>query len=173
MYNIHHGIHTYCPDGEIVGLIDGDDSLLGRKVFQLYNAVYQAKRTALIYSNFLKLLTNNKTSFGFGKEVTPEKFEAGSLRNSFDLVGTHFMTFFSDVFKRIKIEDLSYDNGTLYDYAYDRAIITPMIEMVFPRVEYLGEVTYEYRNDTGINDGTNDWMMVSELIMEKEAYKKL
>lgn len=66
LYNIYHGIHSYCPDGEIVGLIDGDDSLLGRKVLQLYNAVYQSKRTALVYSNFLKILTNNMTSFGFG-----------------------------------------------------------------------------------------------------------
>lgn len=73
------------------------------------------------------------------------------------LVGTHFMTFFSDVFKKIVKDDLCYDNGTFYDYAYDRAIITPMIEMAYPRVEYLPEITYEYRNDTGINDGTGDW----------------
>lgn len=127
MYNIYHGIHSYCPDGEIVGLIDGDDSFLGRKVFQLYNAVYQSKRTALIYSNFLKILTNNKTSFGFGTEMTRHDFESGKLRNDMSLVGTHFMSFFSDVFKKIKKEHLCYDNGTFYDYAYDRAIITPMI----------------------------------------------
>jgi hypothetical protein len=70
MENIYNYIHNHCPNGEIVGLIDGDDSLLGRKVLQLYNAVYQQKRAALIYSNFLKILTNNKTSFGFGTEIT-------------------------------------------------------------------------------------------------------
>lgn len=53
------------------------------------------------------------------------------------LVGTHFMTFYSDIFKRIRKEDLCYENGTFFDYAYDRAIITPMIEMAFPRVEYV------------------------------------
>lgn len=127
MFNIYNGIHSYCPDGEVVGLIDGDDSLLGRKVLQLYNAVYQEKRTALIYSNFLKILTNNMTSFGFGTEISKAVFESGILRNSMELMGTHFMTFFSDLFKLIKKEDLCYDNGTFYDYAYDRAIITPMI----------------------------------------------
>ena len=70
MYNIYNGIHSYCPDGEVVGIIDGDDSLLGRKVLQLYNAVYQEKRTSMIYSNFLKILTNNMTSFGFGTELS-------------------------------------------------------------------------------------------------------
>jgi hypothetical protein len=66
MYNIYDGIHKYCPDGEIVGLIDGDDSLLGIKVLKLYNTIYQSKKPALVYSNFLKILTNNRTSFGFG-----------------------------------------------------------------------------------------------------------
>jgi hypothetical protein len=49
-----------------VGLVDGDDSLLGRKVLKLYNAIYQANKASIVYSNFLKILTNNKTSFGFG-----------------------------------------------------------------------------------------------------------
>ena len=85
-----------------MGLIDGDDSLLGNKVLQLYNAVYQEKRTALIYSNFLKILTNNKTTFGFGTELTKEMVNSGLLRHSMQLMGTHFMTFFSDLFKKIK-----------------------------------------------------------------------
>ena len=173
MYNIYNGIHSYCPDGEVVGLIDGDDSLLGRKVLQLYNAVYQEKRTALIFSNFLKILTNNMTSFGFGTELTKPVFESGILRNSMQLIGTHFMAFFSDLFKLIKKEDLCYENGTFYDYAYDRAIITPMIEMAFPRVQYLAEITYEYRNDTGINDGTDDWERVSRIILGRKAYKQI
>jgi hypothetical protein len=59
------------------------------------------------------------------------------MRTDMSLVGTHFMTFYSDIFKRIRKEDLCYENGTFFDYAYDRAIITPMIEMAFPRVEYV------------------------------------
>lgn len=49
------------------------------------------------------------------------------LRTSPDLVATHFMTFYVDMFEKIKLEDLCYPNGTFYDYAYDRAIITPII----------------------------------------------
>ena len=90
-----------------------------------------------------------------------------------ELMGTHFMTFFSDLFKMIKKEDLCYENGTFYDYAYDRAIITPMIEMAYPRVQYLAQITYEYRNDTGINDGTDDWERVSKIILKNKPYKQI
>jgi hypothetical protein len=45
-----------------------------------------------------------------------------------------------------------------------------MIEMAFPRVEYLPELTYEYRNDTGINDGSEEWESVAKIIMGKKAY---
>lgn len=45
--------------------------------------------------------------------------------------------------------------------------------MAFPRVLYLPEITYEYRNDTGINDGTEDWERVSKVIMAKPAYQML
>ena len=88
-------------------------------------------------------------------------------------MGTHFMTFFSDLFKMIKKEDLCYENGTFYDYAYDRAIITPMIEMAYPRVQYLAQITYEYRNDTGMNDGTDDWERVSKIILKNKPYKQI
>ena len=45
--------------------------------------------------------------------------------------------------------------------------------MAFPRVQYLAEITYEYRNDTGINDGTEDWERVSRIILGKKAYKQI
>ncbi len=46
--------------------MNGNDSLVGRKVLQLYNAVYHEKKAALVYSNFLMIMTNNKTEIGFG-----------------------------------------------------------------------------------------------------------
>lgn len=39
--------------------------------------------------------------------------------------------------------------------------------MAFPRVVYLPEITYEYRNDTGMNDGSGDWERVSKIIQAK------
>ncbi len=37
------------------------------------------------------------------------------------------MSFYSDLFRKINISDLTYDNGTFFDYAYDRVILTPML----------------------------------------------
>lgn len=37
------------------------------------------------------------------------------------------MSFYSDLFKKIKLSDLTYKNGTFFDYAYDRAILTPLL----------------------------------------------
>jgi glycosyltransferase involved in cell wall biosynthesis len=61
MQNIFEKIHEECPDGEIVGLIDGDDSFNGRQVLKLYNALFHQKKAALIYSNFLKITSNSRT----------------------------------------------------------------------------------------------------------------
>ena len=120
-----------------MALIDGDDSLIGRKVLNLYNAVYQINDAVMIYSNFLKVLHNNQTSYGFGTDLTRKYFWKNELRTEMMLIGSHLMTFYSDIFKMIKKEDLCYENGTYYEYAYDRAIITPIAEMAFPHVYYL------------------------------------
>jgi len=32
---------------------------------------------------------------------------------------------------------------------------------------------YEYRNDTGVNDGSYEWKKVSNIIQDRKAYKNL
>lgn len=123
-----------------------------------------------MYSNFLKIVDNSVTEFGFGNSVSQDYFETGKLRSSGTLVCTHFMTFFVDLFKMAKQEDFMYENGTFFDYAYDRAIITPLIELSYPRNYYLPEMVYEYRHDTGINDAENDWYRVSSMIQARPGY---
>lgn len=77
MQNIYEKIHEECPNGEIVGLIDGDDSFNGRQVLKLYNALFHQKKAALIYSNFLKIMQNKRTEYGFGNDALKEYFEVG------------------------------------------------------------------------------------------------
>jgi len=40
MQNIYEAVHNHCQNGEIVGIVDGDDSLNGRQVLKLFNALY-------------------------------------------------------------------------------------------------------------------------------------
>lgn len=83
------------------------------------------------------------------------------------------MAFYSDIFKLINQSDFCFDNGRYFDYAYDRAIITPLLELSHPRHYYLPEMIYEYRNDTGVNDGSYEWKKVSNIIQDRKAYKNL
>ena len=156
-----------------MAIIDGDDSFLGRNVLSLYNAVYQKEKAAMAYSNFLTIHNNDRTERGFCHDIDEDMFEQNTFRNSWDLPGTHLMTFYSDLFKKIKISDLTYPNGTFYDYAYDRAILTPLLEMAYPRISVIKEITYEYRNDTGINDAPDEWTRVSHIILGKKPYSHL
>lgn len=45
-------------------LLDGDDAFLGRQVMSLFNAVYQNKKAALVYSRYLVIYENSKAGVG-------------------------------------------------------------------------------------------------------------
>jgi len=63
------GIHNYCNSGEIVVIIDGDDSFISRNVLALYNAIYQRDEAAMVYSNFLTIHNNDRTELGFCHDI--------------------------------------------------------------------------------------------------------
>jgi len=48
--------------------IDGDDSLIGRQVFGLLNAVYQKEKVALTYGQFF-MVRENKVSGGMSHSI--------------------------------------------------------------------------------------------------------
>ena len=53
MGNLHWAAHNFCEPNDIMTIIDGDDFLIGKQVFKLFNAVYQSKDVWFVYSNFL------------------------------------------------------------------------------------------------------------------------
>lgn len=48
--NIYFAITKHCKRGEIGFFVDGDDELVGRKVFKVFNAIYQSKNPSVAYS---------------------------------------------------------------------------------------------------------------------------
>jgi hypothetical protein len=78
--------------------------------------------------------------------------ENGKFRELKGFFTSHLLTFYADLFWKINPDDLKYDNGTFFKFAYDVALITPIIEMLGTRIKFIEESTYEYRFDTGIND---------------------
>ena len=62
--NIYNGITNYCKSGEIVMMLDGDDSLLGRQVMATFNAVYQKNRAGMVYSKYFSISANRWAGIG-------------------------------------------------------------------------------------------------------------
>ena len=58
--------HNHCKEGEILVMLDGDDSLIGRDVFAVLNAVYQKQKVGLTYGQFI-LVRKNAFSTGWSK----------------------------------------------------------------------------------------------------------
>lgn len=53
MENIYNAITYDCQLGEIAVMLDGDDAFIGTNVLLFLNAVYQKKKLALMWNNFL------------------------------------------------------------------------------------------------------------------------
>lgn len=64
MSNIYEAITNKCKSGEIVMLLDGDDSFLGRQVMSLFNAVYQQNKAGLVYSTYFVITSNCRGGTG-------------------------------------------------------------------------------------------------------------
>jgi hypothetical protein len=47
--------HKYCESGQVMMVVDGDDELIGRQVFQLLNTLYQKQQVWIIYTQSLIL----------------------------------------------------------------------------------------------------------------------
>lgn len=53
LFNFYYAAHKYCNLGEIIYTIDGDDQLIGTKVFKLINAIYQREKVYTLYTTFM------------------------------------------------------------------------------------------------------------------------
>jgi hypothetical protein len=55
-----------------------------------------------VYSNYLRIRLNYSPDVGFGGVLSQSDFEAGILRKNAYLLATHFITYYAEVFKKIK-----------------------------------------------------------------------
>lgn len=52
-YNILHAGFEYCGEGDIQVIVDGDDMLIGKQVFQIINAEFQKKDLWVMYTFYI------------------------------------------------------------------------------------------------------------------------
>ena len=118
-------------------MLDGDDSFIGRQVLSLMNAVYQREKKAIIWTNFVSVFGNSQINMGFSRGYNQRQIESHSYRKMKAFISSHLKTFFVDLFKKIKIEDLQENDGKFYGGASDTVMMIAMLELASPKVLYI------------------------------------
>lgn len=79
--NIYSAAKQYCSEDSIVMSIDGDDELIGKNVFKIFNAQYQILKGGVIYSNFYYYdQSQHKIMSGFTDEYPRAEKESNLYR---------------------------------------------------------------------------------------------
>lgn len=127
--NIHLAITKHCKPNEIGFFVDGDDELVGRKVFKVFNAIYQGKKPAVAYSISLEYwVYDNFIKDGWSKPYTDEEKTKNMYRDVPQKI-SHLRSFRIDLYLQIKERDLKDVNGEWFTSTYDEVICLPMLEM--------------------------------------------
>lgn len=170
LYNLYHAIHS-CENHEIVILVDGDDWLKDLEVLARVNQEYQDPNVWLTYGQF-EWSTNG--SKGFCCDYPREVIKHNSFREAV-WVSTHLRTFYVQLFKKVKMKDLMYQN-TFFKVAWDLAMVYPMLEMAQERHRCIPDVLYVYNNHNPLNDSklyAHQQLVVDHIVRKKQRYFRL
>lgn len=133
-------------------LVDGDDELLGRHSFKVFNHIYTKNNVDIVYSNHLQFYTHTKQVYrGWSQPYSEDDKRKNRYRDVPQKIA-HLRTFKAKLFLKIKVEDLKDLNGEWYTSTYDEVICLPMLEMSCGRNMYIDEYFYLYNFGLGTND---------------------
>jgi len=138
MANQYDAIHS-CDDNDIIMIVDGDDKLAHKNVLAYINAVYSDPNIWLTYGQFIEYPTNVR---GFCAPMPADVVRNNSFR-SYTHIPSHLRTFYARLFKKIKKEDLMYENDFI-PMAPDMAAMIPMIEMARDHFAFIPVILYTY-----------------------------
>lgn len=100
--NIHMAITKHCKPNEIGFFVDGDDELVGKKVFKVFNAIYQSKKPSVAYSISLEYwVYDNFIKDGWSKPYTDEE-KTNNLYRDVPQKISHLRSFRIDLYLQIK-----------------------------------------------------------------------
>lgn len=144
--NLYKAIHL-CKDEDIVVTLDGDDWFATDYVLELVNKVYNKFGVWLTYGNYRCYPHDRGSACAyFPKEI----IESNSFR-AYRWCASHLRTFYAWLFKKIKVEDLMYEDK-FYPMAWDLAMMYPMLEMCDGKFMFIPDTLYIYNIDNPIND---------------------
>lgn len=97
MRNIRVAANKYCNADDIMMIIDGDDHLIGRQVFKLFNAVLQKQKVWFAYSNFI----DSNKNVGFSRPIPSSATEVRKVRSQL-FVTSHLRAFYVALFLKVQ-----------------------------------------------------------------------
>lgn len=169
--NIYEVVHSL-PDDVVVVLLDGDDHLAGKRALWRIAQAYNNHKIWMTYGNFKTASPDRRN---FCRPFPQEVMQQNTFR-SYEWVSSHPRTFYSWLFKKIKIEDLAIDKK-FFPVAWDLAIMFPMLEMSSKgHIGFISDVLYVYNNQNPLNDhkinpGFQQWC--NKHIRAKKPYQPL
>lgn len=137
LHNLYDAIHS-CSSNEIILMLDGDDWLKNDFVLETINNVYKDSNVWLTWGQF----EYHTGEIGISRPLPQEIIKQNNYRNYY-WVTSHLRTCYAKLFKQIKKEDLMY-KGLFLEYAWDLAIMYPMLEMSQYHSKFIPDILYVY-----------------------------
>lgn len=174
--NIYRAVHS-CLDEEIVVLLDGDDWFPHEHVLERLNEAYADPAVWLTYGSYVEYPSYSYTVANFSQELPMKVIEKNSVRafTKQHWYLSHLRTFYSSLFKKIKVADLLYE-GKYFDAAYDLAFMLPMVEMAGSHTHFMKEILCIYNRTSNFKESkirAKRQQQISKYILDMPCYSPL
>ena len=148
--NIAAGIKQHAPqDEDVIVLIDGDDWLYHRRVFEKIAKIYASEPVLMTYGQYM---TYPRWQIGLGQPLSQELLQKKNFREA-EWIYAHLRTFKYKVWKNIKEEDFKDPAGHYFKTSSDVAFLFPMLEMIGgENCKFIDDILYVYNQDNPLND---------------------
>lgn len=172
--NIILGIKTVNPEDEdIILLLDGDDWLYNRHVFQKIASAYEQEAILMTYGQFI---TYPRWQVGLCRPLSKEVLQKKNFREV-PFTFSHLRTFKHKIWKLIEDSDFRDDKGNYFKTAWDLAILYPLLEMTGGEsCKFINDFLYVYNMDNPLNDSVAHKQSQTDtalFIRQKQPYKQV
>src|SRR3989338_7560872 len=128
-----YNVISKCEDHKIIVILDGDDQFYGPDNLSYIHEIYQDPNVWLTYGSYESLI---KSDCIYYKEVVGDKnINNKDFFRKSPWFFSHLRTFYAGLFKKIKPEDLMYQDKFLISLP-DLAIMYPMLEMANGEIKH-------------------------------------
>ncbi len=173
LYNHYMMIHG-CPNEAIIANVDGDDKLPDDpEILNRLNMIYSLQDVWLTYGQFVEYPSGQK---GWCCPI-PENIVKNNSFREFTHLPSHLRTYYTWLFKCIKLEDLLDRTGNFYSMTCDYAMMLPMIEMAGERHLCIqDQIMYVYNSSNNLSDHKISRQLqahIAQVICAKKRYNRL